>query len=129
MTQLPEKDELSWSKKQLLARMDVAMGGRVAEEIIFGLDNITTGASSDLEHATRIATNMVTKFGMTDSVSTLILSCVRIFILLHFFEQSEVPTWEVCQDHVLYILTPLPSPPNRLAWCLTMTKQVQLLRN
>ena len=69
VTQLPEKDELSWSKKQLLARMDVAMGGRVAEEIVFGLDNITTGASSDLEHATRIATNMVTKFGMTDSVS------------------------------------------------------------
>ena len=69
MTQLPEKDELSWSRKQLLARMDVAMGGRVAEEIIFGSENITTGASSDLEHATRIATNMVTKFGMTESVS------------------------------------------------------------
>ena len=69
VTQLPEKDELSWSKRQLLARMDVAMGGRVAEEIIFGADNITTGASSDLEHATHIATRMVTKFGMTESVS------------------------------------------------------------
>ena len=40
---LPEKDELSWSKKQYLAKMDVAMGGRVAEEIIFGADNITSG--------------------------------------------------------------------------------------
>ena len=40
---LPEKDELSWSKKQLMAKMDVAMGGRVAEEIIFGTDNITSG--------------------------------------------------------------------------------------
>ena len=69
VTQLPEKDELSWSKKQLLARMDVAMGGRVAEEIVFGLENITTGASSDLEHATQIATKMATKFGMTESVS------------------------------------------------------------
>jgi len=41
--QLPEKDELSWSKKQLLAKMDVCMGGRVAEEMIFGEDSITTG--------------------------------------------------------------------------------------
>lgn len=70
MTQLPEKDELSWSKKQLLARMDVAMGGRVAEEIIYGLENVTAGAASDLENATAIATKMVTKFGMTDTVST-----------------------------------------------------------
>ena len=43
--QLPEKDELSWSKKQLLAKMDVCMGGRVAEEMIFGEDSITTGMS------------------------------------------------------------------------------------
>ena len=43
MAQLPEKDELSWSKMQLTARMDVAMGGRVAEEIVFGSDNITSG--------------------------------------------------------------------------------------
>ena len=43
VAQLPEKDELSWSKMQLTARMDVAMGGRVAEEIIFGPDNITSG--------------------------------------------------------------------------------------
>lgn len=41
--QLPEKDELSWSKKQLLAKIDVCMGGRVAEEMIFGEDSITTG--------------------------------------------------------------------------------------
>ena len=40
---LPEKDELSWTKKQLLAQIDVALGGRVAEELIFGADNITTG--------------------------------------------------------------------------------------
>lgn len=42
---MPEKDELNWSKAQLLARLDVAMGGRVAEEIIFGKENITTGNS------------------------------------------------------------------------------------
>ena len=43
VAQLPEKDELNWSKAQLLARLDVAMGGRVAEEIIFGKENVTTG--------------------------------------------------------------------------------------
>ncbi|XP_064397881.1 uncharacterized protein LOC135344579 [Halichondria panicea] len=68
VVQLPENDELSWSKKQLLARMDVAMGGRVAEELVFGADNITGGAGSDLESATKIARAMVTKFGMTEAV-------------------------------------------------------------
>ena len=45
VAQLSEKDELSWSRKQLLARMDVAMGGRVAEEMVFGDDNVTSGMS------------------------------------------------------------------------------------
>ena len=43
MAQLPEKDELQWSRKQLLARLDVAMGGRVAEEMVFGAENVTSG--------------------------------------------------------------------------------------
>ena len=43
VAQLPEKDELSWTKKQLLAKLDVCMGGRVAEELTFGKDNITSG--------------------------------------------------------------------------------------
>ena len=43
VSMLSEKDELSWTKKQLLARIDVSLGGRVAEEIIFGSDNITNG--------------------------------------------------------------------------------------
>lgn len=67
--QLPEKDELSWSKKQLLAKMDVCMGGRVAEEMVFGEDSITTGASSDMQQATKIARAMVTQYGMSDKVS------------------------------------------------------------
>ena len=47
MAQLPEKDELQWSRKQLLARLDVAMGGRVAEEMVFGAENVTSGMSSN----------------------------------------------------------------------------------
>jgi len=59
VTQLPSSDETSISRKQLLARLDVCMGGRVAEELIFGRDNVTTGASSDLQSATELAQYMV----------------------------------------------------------------------
>lgn len=59
VTQLPSQDETSISKRQLLARLDVCMGGRVAEELIFGSEFVTTGASSDLSKATELARYMV----------------------------------------------------------------------
>ncbi|KAI3749085.1 hypothetical protein L6452_12654 [Arctium lappa] len=68
VTQLPSNDETSVSKKQLLARLDVCMGGRVAEELIFGRDHITTGASSDLQSATELAQYMVSSCGMSDVI-------------------------------------------------------------
>jgi ATP-dependent metalloprotease len=71
VTQLPEKDELSLTRAQLLARMDVAMGGRVAEELVFGHDNITTGAASDFQQATAIARAMVTQYGMSEKLGPL----------------------------------------------------------
>ncbi|XP_038058220.1 ATP-dependent zinc metalloprotease YME1L1-like [Patiria miniata] len=71
---LPDKDQWNETKSQLMAQMDVCMGGRVAEEIIFGTENITTGASSDFEQATRIARLMVTKFGMSEKLGVMTYS-------------------------------------------------------
>ena len=63
--QLPERDELSQTREQLHAQMAIAMGGRVAEEIIFGDDKVTTGASSDIEQATKRARAMVMRAGLS----------------------------------------------------------------
>ncbi|XP_048862078.1 ATP-dependent zinc metalloprotease YME1L1-like [Brienomyrus brachyistius] len=68
---LPENDRWSETRSQLMAQMDVSMGGRVAEELIFGNDNVTTGASSDFDGATKIANMMVTRFGMSDKLGVM----------------------------------------------------------
>ncbi len=68
---LPENDKLSSNRAQLKADLAVAMGGRVAEEIIFGYDNVTTGAQSDISYATNIAHKMVTQWGMSDKMGPL----------------------------------------------------------
>ncbi|ELK27200.1 PREDICTED: ATP-dependent zinc metalloprotease YME1L1 [Myotis davidii] len=71
---LPENDRWNETRAQLLAQMDVSMGGRVAEELIFGTDHITTGASSDFDNATKIAKWMVTKFGMSEKLGVMTYS-------------------------------------------------------
>jgi ATP-dependent metalloprotease len=68
VTMLPDGDQTSQSLKEMLAAMDVAMGGRVAEELTFGKDAVTSGASSDIRYATNIARSMVTKWGFSDEV-------------------------------------------------------------
>mmetsp|Transcript_30404 Transcript_30404/g.55142 ORF Transcript_30404/g.55142 Transcript_30404/m.55142 type:complete len:805 (-) Transcript_30404:101-2515(-) len=65
---LPEGDQTSMSHKEMVAYMDMCMGGRIAEELIFGEDNITSGASSDIQQATNTARAMVTKYGFNDEV-------------------------------------------------------------
>ncbi|KAF7304881.1 ATP-dependent peptidase [Mycena kentingensis (nom. inval.)] len=62
---LPENDMDSVSLKEYLARIDVSMGGRVAEELIYGSENVTSGASSDIQHATSVARSMVTNWGFS----------------------------------------------------------------
>ena len=69
--QLPERDEVSQTREQLHAQMAIAMGGRVAEEIIFGHDKVTSGASSDIDMVTKMAKNMVTKYGMSTELGTI----------------------------------------------------------
>jgi cell division protease FtsH len=65
---LPEADRYSTSKRRLESRIAMMYGGRVAEEMIFGAESVTTGASSDIERATEIARNMVTKWGLSDKL-------------------------------------------------------------
>jgi cell division protease FtsH len=68
---LPERDKYSHSREYMEANISKAMGGRVAEEIIFGHDKVTSGASSDIQMATKLAKDMVTKFGMSDELGPL----------------------------------------------------------
>ena len=68
---LPERDQLSVSREKMHADIAVAMGGRIAEEIIFGYDKVTSGASSDIDMVTKMAKNMVTKYGMSTELGTI----------------------------------------------------------
>ncbi len=71
---LPESDRYSTSKRRLESRITTLFGGRIAEEMIFGEESVTTGASNDIERATEIARNMVTKWGLSDRLGPLTYS-------------------------------------------------------
>jgi cell division protease FtsH len=68
---LPEDDRYSFTKKRLESQISSLFGGRIAEELIFGADSVTTGASNDIERATEIARSMVTKWGLSDRLGPL----------------------------------------------------------
>ena len=69
--QLPERDKLSMSYEQMTSRLAIMMGGRIAEEMIFGHDKVTSGAQSDIEQATRLARMMVTRWGFSPELGTV----------------------------------------------------------
>src|SRR5471030_61457 len=69
--QLPERDKLSMSYEQMTSRLAILFGGRVAEELVFGHDKVTSGAASDIEQATKLARMMVTRWGLSDQLGTV----------------------------------------------------------
>ncbi|HZV17379.1 MAG TPA: ATP-dependent zinc metalloprotease FtsH [Sphingobium sp.] len=68
---LPERDSYSYHRDKMYANLAVSMGGRVAEELIFGYDKVSSGASGDIQYATRLARDMVTQWGMSDEMGPL----------------------------------------------------------
>jgi cell division protease FtsH len=68
---LPERDQLSVTREKLYSDIAVAMGGRIAEELIFGHDKVTSGASSDIDMVTKMAKNMVTRYGMSKELGPI----------------------------------------------------------
>jgi len=69
---LPEEDSWSYSKRKLESQLSSLYGGRIAEEMIFGTDSVTTGASNDIERATKLARSMVMKWGLSDKLGPLL---------------------------------------------------------
>ncbi|XP_034743160.1 ATP-dependent zinc metalloprotease YME1L1b isoform X1 [Etheostoma cragini] len=94
VSMLPENDRWSETRSQLLAQMDVSMGGRVAEEIIFGHEYITTGASSDFDSATKIAKMMVTRFGM----------CEKLGVMTYTDMTAQSPETQAAVEHEVRVL-------------------------
>ena len=71
---LPEEDRLSYSRERLESQISSLFGGRIAEELIFGSESVTTGASNDIERVTEIARNMVTRWGLSEKLGPMTYS-------------------------------------------------------
>lgn len=119
---LPERDKLSQSEIQLKAQIASLFGGRVAEELIFGKEHVTTGAAHDIQQATKIARAMVTRFGFSDKLGRLMYSEDEQEVFLghsvtqrknvsdntaqlideeirRFVEEGEERAWAIMRDH------------------------------
>ncbi len=101
---LPEEDRHSYSKDYLVARLAMLFGGRAAEEMIFGVAKVTTGAGNDIERATDMARRMVTRFGMSDRVGLMAVgdSEQEIFLGRELVQRREISerTAELVDDEV-----------------------------
>ena len=89
---LPEDDRVSVTREQIEARLAMAYGGRVAEEIIFGRERVTTGASSDIQQATAIARRYVTQWGLSDAIGPILVGDIEqeVFLGQQLMSRREV---------------------------------------
>ncbi|HLB37547.1 MAG TPA: ATP-dependent zinc metalloprotease FtsH [Gemmatimonadales bacterium] len=105
---LPEEDRHNYTKAYILGRLAMAYGGRVAEELIFGPDKVTTGAAQDIEHATEMARRMVAQFGMSEVVGPILVGDreQQIFLGREISSRHEVSekTAEVVDGEIKRIL-------------------------
>ena len=79
---LPETDRVSMTREQIEARLVMAYGGRVAEELVFGRENVTTGAASDIQQATGIARRYVAQWGLSDAIGPVLVGDVEQEVFL-----------------------------------------------
>jgi cell division protease FtsH len=91
-TWLPEEDRHNYTKSWLEGRLTAAFGGRVAEELVFGPEKVTTGATNDIEQATTLARRMVTQFGMSDKVGVIAVGdrAQEIFLGREIMQRREI---------------------------------------
>jgi cell division protease FtsH len=92
MTALPETDRYGHTKEFLIGRLAIAFGGRVAEELVFGPEKVTTGAGSDIQFATNVARQMVTIYGMSEKVGMMAVGDKQqeIFLGREFAQRQEI---------------------------------------
>jgi cell division protease FtsH len=96
---LPEQDRYSQSKEYLIGNICSLFGGRIAEELVFGPDKVTTGASNDIMRTTELARNMVTKWGLSDKLGPLTYSDEQEEVFLgHSVAQHKAVSDETAHD-------------------------------
>src|SRR5436190_2257502 len=119
---LPEEDRHNYTKQYIVGRLAMAYGGRVAEELVFGPEKVTTGAAADIQQATEMARRMVTQFGMSDVVGPIAVGDreAEIFLGREVVQRREISdrTAEVVDTELKRILSEAyerarPSPPGR----------------
>src|SRR2546422_605568 len=105
---LPEEELHKYTKQSILSRLAMAYGGRVAEDLVFGPEKVTTGAAQDIQHATDVARRMVTQYGMSDTIGPIAIGDreAEIFLGREVVQRREISehTAEVVDEELKRIL-------------------------